>query len=99
MTLRPSSAGQVAPAAALEQLVYELLDAHADTVRLAEPLRGELEWDAHLDYLRDLQRVARGLLAARAPAPRAPRRAAPAHRHRLTVRRRIRFQPTTPRTR
>ncbi len=54
----------------LTALVYELLDAHDDTARLAEqggadvgPLAGDLRWDAHLDYLRDLQRVARELLA------------------------------------
>jgi hypothetical protein len=56
----------------LTSLVYELLDAHEDTARLvaeAAPAvgtpSGELRWDAHLAYLRDLQRVARELLAAR----------------------------------
>jgi hypothetical protein len=45
----------------LTELVYELLDAHHDTARLAsEPLP---DWDAHLDYLRDLQRVGRETLA------------------------------------
>jgi hypothetical protein len=46
----------------LEQLVYELLDAHADTVALvaAPP---EPAWEAHLDYLRALQRRARRILA------------------------------------
>ena len=47
----------------LTELVYELLDAHADTVRLvAEPVR-DAGWVAHLDYLRDLQRVGREVLA------------------------------------
>jgi len=46
-------------------LMYELLDAHADTVELA----GELAWDAnvrwrvHVDYLRSLQRSGRATLA------------------------------------
>ena len=47
----------------LTRLVYELLDAHADTARLAsEPAPGR-EWCGHLDYVRDLQRVARETLA------------------------------------
>jgi hypothetical protein len=47
----------------LGALVYELLDAHADTMRLAGvPAEDEL-WGAHLDYLRDLQRVGRECLA------------------------------------
>jgi hypothetical protein len=50
----------------LTALVYELLDAHADTARLADAdeLAGDLCWDAHLDYLRALQRTARELLAS-----------------------------------
>jgi len=47
----------------LTALVYELLDAHADTARLGDELAGDLRWDAHLAYLRDLQRVGRELLA------------------------------------
>lgn len=47
----------------LARVVYELLDALADTERLLRSPRGELLWRAHLDYLRDLQRVARGVLA------------------------------------
>ena len=50
--------------ATLSQFVYELLDAHDDTMRLAEELTGELSWDSHLDYLRRLQRVGRELLAS-----------------------------------
>jgi hypothetical protein len=43
--------------------VYELLDAHVDTIKLAgEPAATE-DWAAHLDYLRDLQRVGREALA------------------------------------
>ncbi len=48
----------------LEPLVYELLDAHQDTMRLAATLAGDESWAAHLDYLRDLQRVGRERLAA-----------------------------------
>jgi hypothetical protein len=45
------------------ELVYELLDAHADTIKLAEELADDLGWAAHLGYLRDLQRVGREALA------------------------------------
>lgn len=47
----------------LAGLVYELLDAHADTVDLARGLEDAPAWAAHLDYLRDLQRVSREALA------------------------------------
>jgi hypothetical protein len=46
-----------------EALVYELLDAHADTADLAAGLRWEPGWAAHLDYLRALQRTGRETLA------------------------------------
>lgn len=47
-------------------LVAELLDAHEDTVRLSEaPVPGG-RWEAHLCYLRDLQRLGREALAAAA---------------------------------
>jgi hypothetical protein len=52
-----------APVESLRELVYELLDAHADTARLASELEGDDAWAAHLDYLRDLQRVGREALA------------------------------------
>jgi hypothetical protein len=45
------------------QLVYELLDAHVDTMRMARYLDGDPAWAAHLAYLRDLQRVGREALA------------------------------------
>jgi hypothetical protein len=48
---------------ALALLVYELLDAHDDTMRLGEELESDLRWRAHLDYLRGLQRVGRETLA------------------------------------
>ena len=44
-------------------LVYELLDAHADTEPLSRDDDRGLMWRAHLAYLRDLQRVAREVLA------------------------------------
>ena len=44
-------------------LVYELLDAHDETARLASELARDLRWQVHLDYLRDLQRVGREELA------------------------------------
>ncbi len=44
-------------------LLYELLDAHADTVALAEAPFEELRWASHLDYLRALQRAGREILA------------------------------------
>ena len=45
------------------ELVYELLDAHVDTMRMADGLDVDPAWAAHLDYLRDLQRVGREALA------------------------------------
>jgi hypothetical protein len=45
------------------ELVYELLDAHVDTMRLADGFDADPAWAAHLDYLRDLQRVGREALA------------------------------------
>lgn len=44
-------------------LVYELLDAHADTAELAVDLASEPVWAEHLDYLRALQRRGRRALA------------------------------------
>lgn len=47
----------------LSGLLYELLDAHIDTITLAGALEQNERWAAHLDYLRDLQRVGREALA------------------------------------
>lgn len=47
----------------LARLVYELLDAHWDTERLVRERPTELQWHAHLSYLRDLQRIGRQVLA------------------------------------
>ena len=44
-------------------LVYELLDAHADTADLAAELAADPAWGAHLEYLRALQREGRAALA------------------------------------
>jgi hypothetical protein len=44
-------------------LLYELLDAHDDTTRLASDQELDGRWRAHLDYLGDLQRLAREVLA------------------------------------
>ena len=67
----PSAAGnqQLDPgaAASLPALTYELLDAHADTARLADELTYDRSWAAHLDYLRALQRKGREALARTAP--------------------------------
>jgi hypothetical protein len=51
----------------LIRLVYELLDAHDDTARIAHKFGPDGKWRRHLDYLRDLQRVGRELLAAASP--------------------------------
>jgi hypothetical protein len=50
-------------------LIYELLDAHADTIELRTQTCDELAWAAHLDYLRALQRKSRELLARSKPMP------------------------------
>jgi hypothetical protein len=47
----------------LGRLVYELLDAHADTDRLVRGPSTEFLWQVHLHYLRDLQRTGREILA------------------------------------
>ena len=44
-------------------LMYELLDAHQDTVRLGAARTDDPLWQAHEHYLRDLQRVGREALA------------------------------------
>ena len=47
----------------LTELVYELLDAHRDTVLLADEPLEDGRREAHLDYLRGLQRVGHEALA------------------------------------
>ena len=48
--------------ALLVDLVYELLDAHSDTVDLASQLN-DPDWQAHTEYVRALQRRGREILA------------------------------------
>jgi hypothetical protein len=60
---KPSAGTARDEPAALVALTYELLDAHADTARLAEDLASDAGWQNHLAYLRDLQRVGREVLA------------------------------------
>jgi hypothetical protein len=66
-TMRRSSQVTGGPAqeelGGLVALAYELLDAHADTARLVIDEASDAEWDNHLAYLRDLQRVGRELIA------------------------------------
>ncbi len=50
-------------------LLYELLDAHGDTIRLATARELDGRWRTHLDYLNDLQRVAGELLAQSVQQP------------------------------
>lgn len=59
----PAVPSAVLRAEQLARLVYELLDAHADTDRLVRGPSTELSWQAHLHYLRDLQRTGREILA------------------------------------
>jgi hypothetical protein len=65
------------PCEQLTCLVYELLDAHDDTARIAAGQNLDRHWRAHLSYLRDLQRVAREVLA-RAGQPEGAQIVAPA---------------------
>jgi hypothetical protein len=58
----------VETSARLVDLIYELMDAHDDTARLAQGLTSDVQWQAHLEYLQRLQRVGRELLAARGDA-------------------------------
>jgi hypothetical protein len=44
-------------------LIYELLDAHDDTARMAASLESDPAWQAHLEYLRTLQRRGREAVA------------------------------------
>jgi hypothetical protein len=50
-------------------LISELLDAHLDTVALELEAESATAWDAHLDYLRALQRLGRAALANWTPQP------------------------------
>lgn len=63
----------------LTLLVDELLDAHEDTVRLSADLELGWRWQAHLCYLRELERLGRETLAA-ATADERPNALPAAHR-------------------
>jgi hypothetical protein len=62
MNARPSTG----PCERLICLIYELLDAHDDTARLAAGFAPDPIWQPHLVYLRDLQRLGREVVAAAA---------------------------------
>jgi hypothetical protein len=62
-TVLNANESAIAAGGYVTELVYELLDAHVDTMRMARDLDGDPAWAAHLDYLRDLQRVGREALA------------------------------------
>ena len=53
----------IVEATRVQEVVYELLDAHYDTVRLVAETADDARWRAHLDYLRALQRRTREILA------------------------------------
>jgi hypothetical protein len=53
----------IVAATQLQEVVYELLDAHYDTAQLAAETADDDRWSAHLEYLRALQRQTRGILA------------------------------------
>jgi len=57
-------AGATTASELLSKLAYELLDAHSDTAALASERSDSLVWEAHLEYLRQLQRVGRETLAS-----------------------------------
>jgi hypothetical protein len=59
----PASSPAAQRAEQLARLVYELLDAHADTEQLVHGPSTRLLWQTHLHYLRDLQRTGREILA------------------------------------
>jgi hypothetical protein len=51
------------PEVEVQELLTELVDAHADTVQLASGPATDVAWSTHCDYLRDLQRLAQETLA------------------------------------
>ena len=61
--LNPNATGTSTTTEFLSDLVYELLDAHCDTICLTDERADYVAWEAHLNYLRDLQRVGREALA------------------------------------
>jgi hypothetical protein len=55
--------GRQAASDRLIELTHELLDAHCDTVCLADEPAGGPQWAAHMEYLKDLQRIGQRTLA------------------------------------
>ena len=55
--------GHQAASDRLIELTHELLDAHCDTVCLADELASGPRWAAHVEYLKDLQRIGQRTLA------------------------------------
>ena len=49
--------------ARLTELVQELLDAHCDTICLADGVEADPSWAGHLRYLQDLRRAGEAVLA------------------------------------
>ena len=62
-TYTPISSPHARRSEELARLAYELLDAHSDTQRLVHERSTELQWRLHLDYLKDLHRLGREVLA------------------------------------
>lgn len=58
-----SVSAQAKPEADFLSVLYELLDAHADTLELGGELDADLCWQIHLDYLRALQRKTKEIVA------------------------------------
>ena len=72
--MRDANKSAVIAGGDVTELVYELLDAHADTAQLVDGLPYDPSWAAHLDYLRALQRKGREMLARTVPEELSPRR-------------------------
>ena len=63
MTMRLATGDVQDGTGRLLELAQELLDAHCDTVCLADTLAPTPEWVAHVQYLKDIQRVGKRTLA------------------------------------
>lgn len=51
------------PSTTLVELVDELLEAHVDTIDMADRLIGDSGWELHVRYLQALQRAGQAMLA------------------------------------
>ena len=63
MDAQRSTGKELGATPALLDVVYELLDAHQDTVRLGAQISTDPQWQAHMSYVRDLQRVGKETVA------------------------------------